>query len=288
MYPREYCWTNCSISIDFSPRYFFWSNTQVFILSCLYPFCSTSSPNPSFNTIYFFKSCRGRFISSFCYFFPISDKFLLSKLDHCFLVPIFFQVFGTCPIPSDNQTSFPSSDPSFILNSIQVSCSFYAPRSFTLLRLLLVQVLNKISDSSIAKMLAFSFTTYHDPSILISFPMLLQVIQLLVPTRCSSNFYSIFWSTFSSRYCSKLPFLIKTHFLRESFFWGSQFSETEYWLNFLVSVLASVLAQALAQVLAPIFIKILAPITTQILDQVVTQPELQPLKFHFCLLLYSS
>ena len=151
MYPREYCWTNCSILIDFSPRYFFWSNTQVFILSCLYPFCSTSSPNPSFNTTYFFKSCRGRFISSFCYFFQISDKFLLSKLDHCFLVPIFFQVFGTCPIPSDNQTSFPSSDPSFILNSIQVSCSFYAPRSFTLLRLLLVQVLNKISDSSIAK-----------------------------------------------------------------------------------------------------------------------------------------
>ena len=137
-------------------------------------------------------------------------------------------------------------------------------------------------------MLAFSFTNYRDPSILISFPMLLQVIQLLVPTRCSSNFYSIFWSTFSSRYCSKLPFLIKTHFLRESFFWGSQFSETEYWLNFLVSVLASVLAQALAQVLAPIFIKILATITTQILDQVVTQPELQPLKFHFCLLLYSS
>ena len=140
-----------------------------------------------------------------------------------FLIPTFFQVFGTCPIPSDNQTSFPSSDPSFILNSIQVSCSFYAPRSFTLLRLLLVQVLNKISDSSIAKMLAFSFTTYRDPSILISFPMLLQVIQLLVPTRCSSNFYSIFWSTFSSRYCSKLPFLIKTHFLRESFFEAPNF-----------------------------------------------------------------
>ena len=43
------------------------------------------------------------------------------------------------------------------------------------------------------------------------------------------------------------------------------------------------MASVLAQVLAPIFIKILATITTQILDQVVTQPELQPIKFHFCL-----
>ena len=87
----------------------------------------------------FFQSCRGRFVSSLCYFFQISDKFLLPMMDHCFLVQIFFQVFGTCPIPSDNQTSFPSSDPSFLLISIQVSCSFYAPRSFTLLGFLLVQ-----------------------------------------------------------------------------------------------------------------------------------------------------
>ena len=93
MYPREYCWTNCSISIDFSPRYFFWSNTQVFILSCLYPFCSTSSPNPSSNTIYFFLNLAEDALSQAS---VISFKYQISSFFQCWIIVSWFQSFSKC------------------------------------------------------------------------------------------------------------------------------------------------------------------------------------------------